>query len=296
MSETSNQFKIGLCEVGECESCLFSYCCSCCALAQARSFVDSSPPIFNFCCITQVTERWLIRSAYQIPGDACSDCYTTSFCPCCVANQAYQTAKDFGNPVTNGGRFANVHPFTTRLPPPEASVQEYAYSFCCTPCAIGNIMERSVGMPWYLGCCCVNVVSARNIMRYQYRLKGDDVMEELVAPCCAHIGTHMAAQVCPCAGCFLWAAYAAVTTQMSLESQGHAPSTVPYLSESHAPSLPPGGSGVVITPVAMIEQPTQQQVQIGKIEQYPPSAVQIHASQPAVASNPNVNWENKKSY
>jgi hypothetical protein len=252
-----------------------------------------------------ILHRWLIRSAYSIPGDTCADCYTSVFCPCCeftrpliidvskitcfifvvrvslgVANQAYQTAKERGAPVDNGGRYTNVNQFVTPLPPPTATVQNYMYSCCCMPCAVGDIMERSVSMPWYLGCCCVNVWTARNLMRYQYRIQGNDVLEELAAPCGAHFVTNIVQQCVPCAGCVLWAAYATLVTQLGLESTAHAPSRGPYLSGSTAPALPPpGASGAVaVAPIAMIHSPmTQQNVQMGTLSgPPPPSAIQVY--------------------
>lgn len=283
-------FKIEICEVGECESCMFSYCCSCCAIAQARTYVDNSPPIYNFCCLNHVVERWLIRSAYNIPGDACADCYTSVFCPCCVANQAYQTAKDRGVPVDNGGRYANVNQFTIPIPPPTATVQNYMYSCCCMPCAIGDMMERAVGMPWYLGCCCTNVWAARNIMRYEYRIQGNDVLEEVVAPCGAHFVTNILQQCIPCAGCALWAAYATLITQLGLEAAAHPQSSGPYLSGSAAPVLPApnvGGGVTTIAPIAMIHSNmTQQNVQMGTIHNGPPpSAIPVYTHREPIIGN-----------
>jgi len=37
-------------------------------------------------------------------------------------------------------------------------------------------------MPYIFGCCCVTPCAARNIVRYQYRLRGDDLMEEFCGP------------------------------------------------------------------------------------------------------------------
>jgi len=190
-----------------------------------------------------------------------------------VANQAYQTAKDRGMSVDNGGRYANVNQFNIPIPPPTATVQNYAYSCCCMPCAVGDMMERALGMPWYLGCCCTNVWAARNIMRYEYRVQGNDVLEEVVAPCGAHLLTNLVQQCIPCAGCVLWAGYAALVTQLRLEADGRAPSTGAYLSGSAAPTLPPpnAAGGVTISPIAMAQTvPTQQNIQMGTIYNGPP--------------------------
>jgi len=269
----NNKFAIELCEVGDCESCLFSYCCSCCAFAQARTYLDESPAILNFCMVSSVVERWLVRSAYDIPGDACSDCYTTTFCHCCAANQAYQTAKARGNPVDNGGRYSNVNPFVTPLPPRTATWQDYAYSCCCMPCATGDMMERAVGMPWYLGCCCVKICAARNIMRYQYRVKGNDVLEEFAAPLGAQILANIIHQCFPCAGCVLWGGYAAVTTQLTLESRARPASSGPYLTGSFAPT-----SANHVAPIA-VYHPDHQGVQMGSVVTGPPPAIAVYTHQ-----------------
>ncbi|CAE7362170.1 unnamed protein product [Symbiodinium microadriaticum] len=50
------------------------------------------------------------------------------------------------------------------------------------PCAMGSLLENGMGMPWYMGCCCVNVCTARNLLRYQYRIHGNDFVEECAIP------------------------------------------------------------------------------------------------------------------
>ena len=37
-------------------------------------------------------------------------------------------------------------------------------------------------MPFIIGCCCVNVCTTRNLLRYQYRIRGNEFLEELVIP------------------------------------------------------------------------------------------------------------------
>jgi Cys-rich protein (TIGR01571 family) len=283
----NNNFLIGLCEVGDCESCLFSYCCSCCAMAQSRTYMDNSPPIFNFFCLNHVVGRWLIRESYGISGDACSDCYTATFCPCCAANQVYQTAKMRGSVVENGGREANVNEFVTPLPPPTATVQNYLYSCCCMPCAMGDIMERSFGMPWYLGCACVNVPLARNLMRYEYRIKGNDVLEELVVPCGANCVSHVAQQCIPCSGCFLWAAYATVATQLGLEATAHPRSSGPYLSGSASTYHSSREvDRVSVSPMQVVNNQSSpnQMIQMGLMHRGPPpTAVQVYTDEQPIA-------------
>lgn len=209
-----------------------------------------------------------------------------------VANQAYQTAKDRGNPVNNGGRYANVNNFVTPIPPPTATVQNYLYSCFCMPCAVGDMLERAVGMPWYLGCLCTNVWAARNLMRYEYRVQGNDVLEEMVLPCGAHLVTNIVQQVVPCAACVLWGAYATLVTQMSLEAAAHPPSSGAYMSGSSAPALPPpnAAGSVPVTPIAMAHHSpmaTQQNVHMGTLHHGapPPSAIQVYTHQQPIVGH-----------
>ena len=129
-----------------------------------------------------------------------------------------------------------------------------------------------MGMPWHLGCCCTNVWAARNFIRYEYRIQGNDVMEEVAAPCGAHCLSNLIQQIIPCAGCVLWAAYAVLVTQLGMEVRAHPPNTGPYLSGSSAPSTTPSnpaGYATVDPEIDMMEDPTappiQQGVQMGSI-------------------------------
>jgi hypothetical protein len=131
-------------------------------------------------------------------------------------------------------------------------------------------------------------------MRYQYRIEGNDVLEELAAPCGAHFVTNIVQQCVPCAGCILWAGYATLVTQLGLEATARPPATGPYLSGSSAPMLPPpsaaGSVPVSVAPMAMITtaslppQVTQQGVHMGTIHNGPPpSAIQVYThEQPIV--------------
>eukprot|EP01036_Dinobryon_divergens_P030878 gene30878-40188_t len=156
MKEEQN-FSIGLFELGDCKSCLFSWCCPPCALAASRTQLDDSGILFNYFCLPIIPYRWMVRSAYGI-GDLSScagDCLLPIFCTCCVVNQLYQTTSRLGNPTTDGGKAFNTNDML------------------------------SVGMPWIMGCCCFNLFNARNVLRYQYRLRshnGSDCVEECLIP------------------------------------------------------------------------------------------------------------------
>ena len=183
--EDAPQFAIGLFDIGDCRSCLCSYICCPCSLASARSHMDDSVYIFNIlclpvCCITPV--RWMIRSAYDIPGDAYQDCYTSTFCPCCVLNQLLQTSFKRGNTSVSGGYSHNSREFSFFFGTCSNDVATCCYTSLCVPCATGAALQIATGMPYMLGCCCVTPCAARNIIRYQYRLAGEELMDELCAP------------------------------------------------------------------------------------------------------------------
>ena len=56
------------------------------------------------------------------------------------------------------------------------------YSTFCYPCAVGSLLNTSIGMPWYFGCLCVNSFAAYNILRYQYNIEGNELLIDLIAP------------------------------------------------------------------------------------------------------------------
>lgn len=50
-NNTDNFFSIGLCEIGDCKSCLYSWICCPCARAEARTKMDGSGCLYNFFCM-----------------------------------------------------------------------------------------------------------------------------------------------------------------------------------------------------------------------------------------------------
>eukprot|EP01036_Dinobryon_divergens_P023947 gene23947-32346_t len=77
------------------------------------------------------------------------------------------------------------------------------YFFLCMQCSIGNILKKSVGMPWMLGCCCFNLFNAHNIFRYQYRLRNRvDYSTDCRAECCRPIFMFGAGGL-PCINCVI---------------------------------------------------------------------------------------------
>lgn len=100
------------------------------------------------------------------------------------------------------------------------------------PCAVGDTLQRAIGMPWCLGCCCGSPILTRNLLRYQYRVQGNDLMEELALPCCAHAIVNWI----PLTGICLWGAYALLMAQLGVESQLRPAASGAYLSGAYAPT------------------------------------------------------------
>mmetsp|Transcript_8709 Transcript_8709/g.8823 ORF Transcript_8709/g.8823 Transcript_8709/m.8823 type:complete len:246 (+) Transcript_8709:96-833(+) len=174
------EWDIGLFSIGECSSCLYSYLCCPLAFSEAKYTLDGSQFSFNYSCINCIVQRWLVRTAYGIDGSGCRDMLTVCFCPCCSANQMYQTAWNKGNPVreysgfhNNSGTFQTSHGCT---------FSNCLYGSCCCCCAVGTGMERALGMPWWMGCLCLNPCAAHQLMRYQYRVRGSDIGGDMIAP------------------------------------------------------------------------------------------------------------------
>ncbi len=78
----------------------------------------------------------MVRTAYGINGDSPNDCFTACFCPCCSANQLYQTTRQRGNPTIDGGLTMNRNQF--QVPLGTFNLKNCVYSCFCMPCAIGG--------------------------------------------------------------------------------------------------------------------------------------------------------------
>jgi hypothetical protein len=140
--------------------------------------MDGSDCTFTCCLYNPIIVRYLVRSAYNIPGSTCEDCLMGTFCSCCVVNQIYQTTKAYGaaNPESGGARF-NTGRFG-EIGSNKTPCCDCLYAFFCMPCAVGTVIERSVGLPCIFGFCCGSLCWARNITRYQYRIAGNDCMDD----------------------------------------------------------------------------------------------------------------------
>jgi Cys-rich protein (TIGR01571 family) len=84
-------WEIGLCEIGDPLLCLLSFIAAPCAAAAARHYADQSSIIFNICCVNPIATRWLLRTAYDISGDAVDDMCIGTICFCCSINQVLKT-------------------------------------------------------------------------------------------------------------------------------------------------------------------------------------------------------------
>ena len=66
----NTEWELSLFEIGELQTCILSYIFAPCAIAYARNQLDESPIIFNLFCTSICTNRWLVRTAYGINGEA----------------------------------------------------------------------------------------------------------------------------------------------------------------------------------------------------------------------------------
>lgn len=178
-------FSIGLYEIGRCSSCMFSYCCTPCAFAQARSKLDGSSCWFNTFFVPAPVTRWFIRSAYNIEGSEVNDILTTCCFTPCAANQLLQTVETIGIPTPNSGARYNNNNWKTRTD--EAcltTIFNCLYATFCPHCATANALSTAFDMPFWFGCLCMNPCVGTNFIRYQYRIDGDDVFEDCLSVAC----------------------------------------------------------------------------------------------------------------
>jgi hypothetical protein len=203
--EARGHFEIGVFEVGSCKACLYSCFCTPCALGESRHVLDGADPFFTCFCLQPAALRWMVRSAYNIGGkkDYKEDCFLGTCCIPCVTNQIYQTTAVRGNPTHDGGMVHNTLQGPFELPKDRLPIK-LCYSFCCMPCSVATTMNDAMGMPYWLGFCCVNICAARNLVRYQYRLKPEsgDAVDECIGPAALYCaGQCLQNTMCPCAGC-----------------------------------------------------------------------------------------------
>lgn len=179
-------FIIDLFELGDFSSCLYSFLCGRCAIADSRARLDSSSYYFNLLGLDLTTYRWLVRSSYGIGSTDTyfEDSMLSYFCSCCVINQIYQTTLVFGNPTPDGGSQHNLNPMLVEVND-SYYWQNFAMAMCCGRYVRAHLLYDAMGMPFWLGCCNVSPCLARNLIRYQFRLMPDsdnDLVEECLLP------------------------------------------------------------------------------------------------------------------
>lgn len=183
MAATTQNWAVGLCEIGNCTQCCISWVFNRCAVAHARSNLDGSDCCFNMCFLSTVQARWMLRTAYNIPGDPFEDCYMSLFCPCCVTNQLYQTSKQLGDPygsqpgqhLVRHGNFVGGR---------EKSCGNCLYACCCCPCAVAHATSDATGMPILMSLFCTTPCASRNMLKVHYRIGSSnaDLCEDGLAP------------------------------------------------------------------------------------------------------------------
>jgi hypothetical protein len=271
-------FAIGLFDIGDVSTCMYAYCCPgmVVIISSSRSQLDGSEWCLNFLCLSPCAYRWMVRSAYGI-GDVSScgdDCMYSTCCSCCVANQLYQTTKAYGNPSPNDvGPQYNVNTFNNTFASGDGVFCNFIAAFCCTPCTMGKVMEKSIGMPFYLGCLYMNPFIGRNVMRYHYRLRpytSSDNTEELMVP---------AAAVClqqvfkfPLIDCFVRAGIAASVMQLSKEAdirgcarnRQYLGGYSPLQGNAPSPAVGVTGTGTVtLVPAMIVSNPVYPNIVYG---------------------------------
>jgi Cys-rich protein (TIGR01571 family) len=162
----SQQFSVNLFSIGDPKQCMFSWCCSPCALASARSQLDGSSQCFNLMCVNTFTTRFLVRSAYDISGSNYDDLTLSCCCVPCATNQVYQTV------IKNGKREPNRMFVRTALDADCSQAftcDQLGASLCCFPCMTAMATSNALhGLPLPLALCCISPCTNANIIRYHY--------------------------------------------------------------------------------------------------------------------------------
>ena len=104
----------------------------------------------------------------------------------CVANQLYQETKARKNPTTDGGRLKNVLANTPK--PDGTSGTEFVKAAVGSCFFTGAHMNKAIGLPVLLGTVLLPLFTARQLIRYQYRIGSidDDIIAECCIPCCMY--------------------------------------------------------------------------------------------------------------
>ncbi|GFR45477.1 hypothetical protein Agub_g6878 [Astrephomene gubernaculifera] len=87
-------------------NCLYTFLCTPCSFGQVVArmppqvccggscygacFAYSLLAECGLCCAMHIPARMWLREKYGIPGDCCTDCLYTTFCPCCAICQEHR--------------------------------------------------------------------------------------------------------------------------------------------------------------------------------------------------------------
>jgi hypothetical protein len=106
------------------------------------------------------------------------------------------------------------------------------------------MMEQTMSMPWLLGCCCVNLCTARNLLRYQHRIRGNDLIEECGVPTALKCLGDLTQGIFPFVWCLIYGIFVTATMQQLQEVE-----TRRGVGGSSGVALTGvgGGSGVAVT-------------------------------------------------
>eukprot|EP01034_Spumella_vulgaris_P021862 gene21862-27937_t len=143
-------------------------------------------------------------------------------------------------------------------------------------CTNADALQRYIGMPWWMGCCCINSTAVTNVLRFHYRL--------------ADFGGCSCCYVKCCGACVL------ATTVFHADSVGKTSDR--YLVRTMTTNINPAG----VMQYGFVEQPGPAPGQVLQQPQYDPSTaapiqamavvdhnpVQVRSKpQPAVATSSN---------
>jgi hypothetical protein len=143
-----------------------------------------------------------------------------------------------------------------------------------------------MNMPWYMGCCCVNLCAARNLLRYQNRIRGNDLVEECGIPYGLKCVGDLTQGIFPFVWCIIYGVFVAATMQQLQEVQTRASlNTVAatgtggggadrYLSSPPGVMIYPSTATTATVTTMVTSTSTQGQV-VGGIEFIQPTAVSM---------------------
>ena len=180
-NELPRKWSISLFSCGDYTKCMYAFLLCNLAFAEARSDLDQSDTAFTLLTMSPCLVRWLIRSAYEIPGSTCEDILTVTCCCPCAINQMFQTTSVIGPPAEGYGKSYNVNAMVSDYP---FNLFDNLYSCFCGRCMTADNMQKMINMPWFFGLCCITTQAAHQLARYQYRIKGSDIYDDYWKPTC----------------------------------------------------------------------------------------------------------------